>query len=196
MTAASWVTAFRLLATAAILPFIYAHTLASYLVATGIFLVAIASDILDGLLARHFNQSTALGATLDALADKIFVYSTLFALMHADAVRAEFVFPFFLRDMLVDGLRNRAYEVAGFFGANIWGKAKFVFQCLSIALALGYCIVGIPQFSAWANVALLLGLIVSLPGLWIIASVVQSHDGRKPADDVARVPAIQQRRFF
>ena len=39
--------------------------------ALGIFLVAGASDVLDGLLARGLNQSTPLGAYLDPIADKL-----------------------------------------------------------------------------------------------------------------------------
>src|ERR1700734_1688946 len=39
--------------------------------ALGIFLVAGASDVLDGLLARGLNQRTPLGAYLDPIADKL-----------------------------------------------------------------------------------------------------------------------------
>ncbi len=42
-----------------------------------IFLGFSVTDFLDGYLARHFHQETALGKLLDPIADKFLVYSTL-----------------------------------------------------------------------------------------------------------------------
>lgn len=44
------------------------------------FLVACLTDLLDGLFARYGHQKTALGATLDPMADKILLGSTFVAL--------------------------------------------------------------------------------------------------------------------
>jgi cardiolipin synthase len=44
------------------------------------FLAACLTDLLDGLIARHGHQKTALGATLDPMADKILLGSTFVAL--------------------------------------------------------------------------------------------------------------------
>ena len=52
----------------------------SYDVALGIFLLAGASDGLDGFIARRFNQCTRLGAILDPLADKLLVVSSALVL--------------------------------------------------------------------------------------------------------------------
>ena len=49
------------------------HDMALYL-----FLAAALTDGVDGLVARHFNQQTLLGAYLDPLADKIFLSSAFF----------------------------------------------------------------------------------------------------------------------
>ncbi|MEX2301231.1 MAG: CDP-alcohol phosphatidyltransferase family protein [Bryobacterales bacterium] len=49
------------------------HDVALYLV-----LAAALTDGFDGLVARHFNQQTLLGAYLDPIADKIFLTSTFF----------------------------------------------------------------------------------------------------------------------
>lgn len=46
--------------------------------AVWILILSSAFDFLDGELARHRNQVTELGATLDAFADKIFVLGCLF----------------------------------------------------------------------------------------------------------------------
>ncbi len=45
-----------------------------------LFLVAASTDILDGLLARWYNEKTFLGAFLDPIADKILIVSCFFTL--------------------------------------------------------------------------------------------------------------------
>src|SRR5579863_5772212 len=44
------------------------------------FIIAALTDVIDGFLARHFNQKTFLGACLDPVADKIFLFSCFFTL--------------------------------------------------------------------------------------------------------------------
>jgi cardiolipin synthase len=50
------------------------------------FLVAAATDLLDGLIARFGNQKTTLGAMLDPVADKLLVSSLSIALTWGDRV--------------------------------------------------------------------------------------------------------------
>jgi CDP-diacylglycerol--glycerol-3-phosphate 3-phosphatidyltransferase/cardiolipin synthase len=45
-----------------------------------VFVVASISDALDGYLARHWNQGSALGALLDPIADKLLLFSALVTL--------------------------------------------------------------------------------------------------------------------
>jgi cardiolipin synthase len=45
-----------------------------------VFVVAALTDMLDGQLARYFNEQTHLGTLLDPLADKIFLLSSFLAL--------------------------------------------------------------------------------------------------------------------
>lgn len=73
MTFANLLTVFRL----AVIPFfivalVYGHPTT----ALWLFLVAGITDIVDGYIARHFNQQTALGAFLDPTADKLMLTST------------------------------------------------------------------------------------------------------------------------
>lgn len=46
--------------------------------ALGLFVLAALTDGIDGLVARHFNQKTLLGAYLDPIADKLFLSSAFF----------------------------------------------------------------------------------------------------------------------
>jgi cardiolipin synthase len=48
--------------------------------ALGLFLVAAVTDVIDGLVARRFNQRTAIGAYLDPIADKLLLSSSFFVL--------------------------------------------------------------------------------------------------------------------
>src|SRR6202453_580909 len=48
--------------------------------ATAVFAVAGISDAVDGSLARHWNQGSALGALLDPVADKLLLFAALVTL--------------------------------------------------------------------------------------------------------------------
>ncbi len=48
--------------------------------AMGIFTVAALTDVLDGFIARRFNQCSRLGTLLDPLADKVFMLSVIITL--------------------------------------------------------------------------------------------------------------------
>src|SRR5277367_6523851 len=48
--------------------------------AIAVFVVAALSDALDGYLARHWNQGSALGALLDPIADKLLLLAALLTL--------------------------------------------------------------------------------------------------------------------
>ena len=53
--------------------------------AAGVFALAVASDLLDGLLARRRGSASPLGALLDHTADAVFVTLTLWGIAYAEA---------------------------------------------------------------------------------------------------------------
>jgi CDP-diacylglycerol--glycerol-3-phosphate 3-phosphatidyltransferase len=70
----------------------------------GLLLVAaLATDFLDGWLARRANQSTELGRILDPLADKVLVAGVLAALVRLDRIPVEVAAVVVLRDLALLG---------------------------------------------------------------------------------------------
>lgn len=78
ITFASCITLVRIFLT----PFIvyYIHFQA-WSVAALFFVIAASTDLVDGFIARKFNQQSSLGQILDPIADKCLIMSTLYALL-------------------------------------------------------------------------------------------------------------------
>ena len=64
-----------------------------------VFLLAGATDIIDGYLARKFNWITALGKILDPVADKLMQCTVLVCLCIGGYVPLWFVIPFFIKEI-------------------------------------------------------------------------------------------------
>jgi len=99
--------------------------------ALAIFALAMASDVIDGALARRCGRATPLGAFLDPLADKVLVLSTLVALAARGLAPAGVVAVLLAREAAVTGLRAAAAARGASLGANAYGKAKTVLQALA-----------------------------------------------------------------
>jgi CDP-diacylglycerol--glycerol-3-phosphate 3-phosphatidyltransferase len=180
MTLATRITLARFALAVILIPFFYLGTEFGYLVTIFLFVGAILTDVLDGYVARKFNQRSNLGGRLDALIDKAIIYSLLFSLFYMRVYNPFLVFSMFFRDMIVDGLRNAAPDASEGIPSNVWGKSKFALQSLSALSGLAYCVD--PAHSEWtwiANLALLMAFFVSLPGLWVVATAVFGVSHRK-----------------
>jgi CDP-diacylglycerol--glycerol-3-phosphate 3-phosphatidyltransferase len=137
--------------------------------AFAIFIIAAATDWLDGYLARKLNQVTALGKFLDPLTDKILVIAPFLVLIERQQIPAWAVFLIIVREIVIAGWRinpelSKQQEISG---ANIWGKLKTVTQIVAIACLI-IPISSWKQFgliSFWSAVVLTLisGLIYLLP---------------------------------
>lgn len=110
-----------------------------YGIALVAFVLAAASDFLDGYLARRLNLVTSLGKLLDPLADKILVCT---AFVYLSSTRQPDGLPFapvwvtaviIGREFLVTGLRQIAVEQGRVIAADSLGKWKTTFQ-------LAFCI--------------------------------------------------------
>lgn len=105
---------------------------------TIIFIVAAATDFLDGYLARKHGLVTTFGKFLDPIADKLLVNTVLLIL--AGQLRIPIIIPIIMisRDMIVDGIRLIASEQQVVLAASFLGKAKTMTQMLAIILVLLY----------------------------------------------------------
>ncbi len=140
-----------------------------FLFAIVVFAVIIPTDALDGFLARRWRQTSELGRFLDPLCDKTLMYALLFALFDFEVYAPYVIFPMFLRDSLVDGLRNYMAKQGRVIPANFFGKAKFLLQTVSIFAGLLHLHAGADSgYGLLANLTLGGAFLVSLLGLPIL----------------------------
>jgi CDP-diacylglycerol---glycerol-3-phosphate 3-phosphatidyltransferase len=102
--------------------------------AVGVFLLAAATDLLDGYLARKRKQVTALGVLLDPLADKLLTASAFISLVELRLVPAWMVVIIVGRDLAVSGLRSIASAEGFALQASDLGKTKMVLQVAAITV--------------------------------------------------------------
>jgi CDP-diacylglycerol--glycerol-3-phosphate 3-phosphatidyltransferase len=164
--------------------------------ATALFAVAMATDWLDGRLARRSGRTSALGSLLDPIADKVLVLSVLIVLIDRGAFPGWMVAAIVAREFLVSGLRLAALERGVVLHARDLGKLKTWSQAVAAGLG-GLAAAGAYDESVawWALlVALVLTWVSGLdyarlaPGL--LRSTPATQAGSSPP---AGRPAVRQR---
>ncbi|MDD3884608.1 MAG: CDP-diacylglycerol--glycerol-3-phosphate 3-phosphatidyltransferase [Gallionella sp.] len=108
------------------------------LTSTLFFLVAAATDWLDGYLARRLNQSSAFGAFLDPVADKLMVAAALIVLVELGRAEAIIAFIIIGREITISALREWMAKLgeSKSVAVSMIGKVKTTFQMLAILLLL------------------------------------------------------------
>lgn len=106
--------------------------------ATGIFIAAGVTDWLDGWLARRLGQSTAFGAFLDPVADKLLVCAALVVLVDLDRANALVALIIIGREITVSALREWMARIGQSSSVAVQGigKLKTAFQMVAIPLLL------------------------------------------------------------
>jgi len=102
--------------------------------ATGVFVVAMATDWFDGWYARRTNRSSNLGRLLDPVADKLLVMATLIMVV-GEVLPAWMVAAIVAREFLLSGVRLAALERGVVIGARDLGKLKTGLQAAAAGLA-------------------------------------------------------------
>ncbi len=114
------------------------------LAATVIFVVAAVTDWLDGYLARRWNETSAFGAFLDPVADKLMVAAALIILVHLDRLDAILAFIIIGREITISALREWMAQIGAHksMAVSLIGKIKTTAQMVSIPLLLYHAPIG------------------------------------------------------
>ena len=133
-------TLFRIALLPVMVAAFYAPLQLSGLLAALVFLLASVTDWLDGWLARRFNQSSAFGAFLDPVADKLMVAVTLCLLVqsHPTVLLAITAAVIVGREIAVSALREWMAIVGERSRVNVQrlGKFKTVMQLIALLVLL------------------------------------------------------------
>jgi CDP-diacylglycerol--glycerol-3-phosphate 3-phosphatidyltransferase len=129
--------------------------------ATAVFAAAMATDQIDGWLARRQGKSSALGSVLDPVADKILVIAMLIMVVGAGVFPAWMVALIVAREFLVSGLRLAAIERGVVIPARELAKLKTWVQ--AIAATVG----GLAAAGAWSDDIAWWTLLVALVFTWV-----------------------------
>lgn len=105
---------------------------------TAVFIVAAVTDWFDGFLARRWNETSAFGAFLDPVADKLMVAGALLVLVQFDRVNAAIAFVIIGREITISALREWMAQIGASksIAVNSLGKIKTTAQMAAIPMLL------------------------------------------------------------
>ncbi len=108
------------------------------LAATLMFVLFAATDWLDGWLARKLNQTSAFGAFLDPVADKILICASLLVLLQQDRVDTMIALIIIGREIAISALREWMAHIGASrsVAVHMLGKLKTVAQMVAIPFLL------------------------------------------------------------
>ena len=110
-------------------------------IATAVFVIACASDAVDGHIARKYSLVTNFGKFMDPLADKLLVCSALICFVELSYMPAWVVIVITAREFSISGFRTLAADNGVVIAAGVWGKLKTIVQmvmCIVLLLQLPF----------------------------------------------------------
>lgn len=132
--------------------------------AAAVFILAAATDKLDGYVARRNKQITTLGQFLDPLADKLLIAAALIALVSQGRIAAWVAMLIIGREVAVSVLRIVGVSQGVSIPADRYGKLKTVLQIVYVV----YVLVPTHKIADLINVSTDVATIIQ----WILAGVV------------------------
>ena len=105
-------------------------------VALGVFIAASLTDLLDGYIARHYNQISDFGKFADPLADKCLVMAALCWFVETGEMFGWILAAVLLREFAVSGMRLIAVEKGRVIAAGWSGKIKTASTMVCICLMI------------------------------------------------------------
>jgi CDP-diacylglycerol--glycerol-3-phosphate 3-phosphatidyltransferase len=108
------------------------------LIATLMFIIFALTDWADGYLARKLNQTSAFGAFLDPVADKILVCASLLVLVDLGRVDVIVALLIIGREIAISSLREWMAQIGAYqsVAVHMLGKVKTTVQMIAIPFLL------------------------------------------------------------
>ena len=114
------------------------------------FIIAALTDWFDGWLARRWNQTSAFGAFLDPVADKLMVCAALIVLLNLGRIDAFITLIIIGREITISALREWMAEIGQRrkVAVSQLGKYKTILQIIGLSMMLfRWDLLGLPIFS-------------------------------------------------
>jgi CDP-diacylglycerol--glycerol-3-phosphate 3-phosphatidyltransferase len=144
------------------------------------FVLAGATDFLDGFLARRHRLVSRVGKFLDPLADKLLVSAALIMLIPLGRAPAWMAFLIIGRELAVTGLRGLAAAEGIILAPDRWGKTKTLLQMAALTGLIVHYPYGSFNFHQVGMVLLWLALIITLAsGVWYFRAFFGEAAGPK-----------------
>jgi CDP-diacylglycerol--glycerol-3-phosphate 3-phosphatidyltransferase len=113
-----------------------------YLIAGILFIIASLTDMLDGYLARKYNQVTTFGKFFDSIADKLLTNTVLIIFAVCQILPVWMVVLLICRDFLIDVVRQILATSNVVMAANKLGKYRAAVEMLGLTILF---------FVGWTN---------------------------------------------
>jgi cardiolipin synthase len=152
--------------------FIYASFRGEYRIAFFIFAGAAATDFLDGVIARSFNQRSRLGAILDPAADKTmmicgYLFYTLRDGLPVAGIPVWLTFTVFIRDFCITTVIYLLYTRMQLtrFPPSWAGKTSTVVQAVTLGIAIAANAFG-PSLLPFLEILFRIAVVTTLFSAW------------------------------
>lgn len=145
-----------------------------YLICGVLFIIASATDFLDGYIARKYNLVTDFGKVMDAIADKILVNGMLIVMAVDGFIPMAIPVIIITRDTFVDSIKMVAGQSGHAVGASIAGKIKTICMMTGVSLMLLYNL----PFEIW-GIQFADALIILATVLSVISGVQYFNNNKK-----------------
>lgn len=106
----------------------------SYLIAGILFLVASLTDLLDGYIARRYNQVTTFGKFFDSIADKLLTNTVLIVFACANIIPVWMTVFLIARDFVINVVRQILASQKGIMAANQLGRVRAAVEMFAMII--------------------------------------------------------------
>jgi cardiolipin synthase (CMP-forming) len=132
---------------------------------TVIFIAAAVTDWFDGYLARRWNETSAFGAFLDPVADKLMVAGALLLLVQLGRADSILAFIIIGREIAISALREWMAQIGASKSVAVSsiGKIKTTAQMMAIPMLLYYGeLFGAIDTSFWGQILLVIAAVLTV----------------------------------